>query len=191
MEKEDLRVRKTKRALYDAFVELLSKKAFEEITVDELCKYAEIRRATFYKHYTDKFDFLTAFTRALRDRFDRTIWNAPSFDTTSKYYVAYAKRIVGYISEHEGVFSNIINSNICHVMIAIILEQNYKDTIERLENSVSAGMRLCASVETVASMCAGGVASTIYNWFANGKNKSSDRLAEEIGSVIQSILGNR
>ena len=73
-EKEDLRVRKTKKALFDAFIKLLSQKPFDEITVNELCDEAGVRRATFYKHYSDKFDFLTAYVRLLRDRIDRMIW---------------------------------------------------------------------------------------------------------------------
>ena len=46
--KEDLRVKKTKRALTLAFIELLKVKHFEDITINELCEKAEIRRATFY-----------------------------------------------------------------------------------------------------------------------------------------------
>lgn len=188
-EKEDLRVRKTKKALHMAFLDLLSHKTFEEITINELCEAAGVRRATFYKHYDDKFSFLTAFTRALRDRFDKTIWKAPNFSNPTKYYVDYAKRIVGYISENEQAVQNIIKSNLFHIVISIILEQNYNDTKERLSQSVGTGMHLCASVETVSAMCTGGVASAIYHWLTEGKKKSPEALAEEIGAVIQSTLG--
>jgi AcrR family transcriptional regulator len=68
--KDDLRVRRTKKALNEAFIKLLSEKPFEDITINELCDTAGVRRATFYKHYSDKFGFLTAYTRALRDKFD-------------------------------------------------------------------------------------------------------------------------
>ena len=85
--KEDLRVRKTKKALSDAFISLLQEKRFEEITINELCEKAEIRRATFYKHYTDKFHFLARFTRSLRDQFDVSFWDSDKPDTTPEYYV--------------------------------------------------------------------------------------------------------
>ena len=58
--KEDLRVRKTKKALFDAFMSLLAKKPYEDITINELCDAADVRRATFYKHYSDKVSFVTA-----------------------------------------------------------------------------------------------------------------------------------
>ena len=57
-------------------VKLMQEKSFEDITVNELCDEAGVRRATFYKHYTDKFDFLSAYIGAQRDDFDKTVWNS-------------------------------------------------------------------------------------------------------------------
>lgn len=57
-EKYDLRIVKTRKALFDAFLELVSEKPFDAITVNEICKRALVRRATFYNHFADKYDFL-------------------------------------------------------------------------------------------------------------------------------------
>ena len=62
-QKMDLRIRKTYKALKDTFLELLSEKKFEDITVNELCERAMVRRATFYKHFADKYDFFAFFIR--------------------------------------------------------------------------------------------------------------------------------
>ena len=56
--KTDLRVLKTKQALRNSFIDLIREKTFESITVNELCDQAMVRRATFYKHYADKYDFV-------------------------------------------------------------------------------------------------------------------------------------
>ncbi len=53
----DRRQRKTREAIFNAFIQLLSKKDFEHITVGEIIKYADIGRATFYSHFETK-DFL-------------------------------------------------------------------------------------------------------------------------------------
>lgn len=63
-EKTDLRIRKTYKALCDAFVTILEKKRFDDLTVNELCDEAMIRRATFYKHFADKYDFFFFFLSA-------------------------------------------------------------------------------------------------------------------------------
>lgn len=56
MNKNDLRVVKTKAGIRKAFVELLAEKSFEEITVKDILERAVINRTTFYRHYTDKFE---------------------------------------------------------------------------------------------------------------------------------------
>ncbi len=53
----DRRQRKTREAIFGAFIELLSKKDFERITVGEIIDSADIGRATFYSHFETK-DFL-------------------------------------------------------------------------------------------------------------------------------------
>lgn len=182
--KEDLRVRKTKRALFDAFMRLVGEKTIDEITVNELCEAADIRRATFYKHYSDKYDFLTAYTGFLRDNFDSIMRKSGKPTLTADYYVAYAKRIVGFITENEVAIDNIYKSNLFPAVMSTIVEQNYKDTCDRLRVSVADGMKISASVEVTASMCAGGVATTIYHWLRGGKKMSPDELAEQIGAVV-------
>ncbi|WP_137630016.1 TetR family transcriptional regulator [Secundilactobacillus hailunensis] len=52
----DLRVLKTKRAIQDAFVDLVLTEGFERVTVSGLARRAMINRQTFYTHYLDKYD---------------------------------------------------------------------------------------------------------------------------------------
>lgn len=187
--KEDLRVRRTKKALFDAFKVLLNQSTIDDITINELCDAAGIRRATFYKHYSDKFDFLTAYTGFLRDNFDHVMRKAGKPTLTTDYYVSYAKRIVGFITENEVAIDNIFKSNLFPVVMSTIVEQNYKDTCERLRASVASGsMKLNASVEVTASMCAGGVARTIYQWFRDGKKIDADELADQIAIVVAAAI---
>ena len=53
----DLRIQKTYAALTREFTALLKLKRFEQITVKELCDAAMVRTATFYNHFSDKYEF--------------------------------------------------------------------------------------------------------------------------------------
>ena len=53
----DRRQRKTREAIFNAFILLLSKKNYNNITVGEIIEVADIGRATFYSHFETK-DFL-------------------------------------------------------------------------------------------------------------------------------------
>lgn len=52
----DLRVKRTKKNIKDAFLELRKKKSIERISVKELSETAMINKATFYLHYKDIYD---------------------------------------------------------------------------------------------------------------------------------------
>ena len=53
----DRRQKKTREAILRAFIDLLSKKHYEKITVGEIIDLANVGRATFYAHFETK-DFL-------------------------------------------------------------------------------------------------------------------------------------
>lgn len=58
MEKENQRVKLTKRIFKDTLIALLKEKAVHEIKVKELCDKAELNRTTFYKYYENIYDVL-------------------------------------------------------------------------------------------------------------------------------------
>lgn len=52
----DLRVKRTRSNIINAFLKLRSSKPLEKITIKELSEEAQINKATFYLHYKDIYD---------------------------------------------------------------------------------------------------------------------------------------
>jgi AcrR family transcriptional regulator len=61
MEKLDPRVKRTRQLLLDSFQSLLADKNFEAISVQDVAEKAQVNRATFYAHFTDKYALLDYF----------------------------------------------------------------------------------------------------------------------------------
>ena len=57
-EKLDPRVKRTRKYLEQAFIELLTEKGFQSVTVQDITERAEVNRATFYAHFPDKYALL-------------------------------------------------------------------------------------------------------------------------------------
>ena len=55
----DRRIQYTKKVIKETCIELLSEKDITKVSVSELCKKADINRATFYRYYLDIFDLLS------------------------------------------------------------------------------------------------------------------------------------
>ena len=58
MKKIDVRVQRTFNQLMAALMELMTEKGFENLSVSEICDKAGVHRATFYKHFEDKLEFI-------------------------------------------------------------------------------------------------------------------------------------
>jgi AcrR family transcriptional regulator len=57
-EPTDLRIRRTHKFLQEALIDLITERGFEAITVGDIAERAMINRATFYRHYQDKYDLV-------------------------------------------------------------------------------------------------------------------------------------
>ena len=186
--KEDLRIIKTKRKLFDTFMLLLEHKLYDEITVNELCSKANVRRATFYKHFSDKITFATYVIRRLRDNFDEAIWKKDNAGYTAEYYTAYAGASVEYFDTHEAVVNNILNAPSAGEILSLIVTVNQKDTQIRLTESLELGLTLPSSADVVASILIGGACSILYNWLKQNKNQNKDNLKENLCSCICAVF---
>jgi len=69
-EKEDPRVRRTRKLLVEALGELLTEKRFRAISVQDITQRAEVNRVTFYGHFPDKYAILEYW---LREQFQQQI----------------------------------------------------------------------------------------------------------------------
>ncbi len=57
-ERSDIRVTRTYNQLINGLIILLKEKCFDDVSVMEICEASGVHRATFYKHFNDKFEFL-------------------------------------------------------------------------------------------------------------------------------------
>ena len=66
----DRRVRRTRKLLHDAFLELVIEKGYEKTTIQDILDRADVGRSTFYVHYRDKEALLTASFDGMRDQLE-------------------------------------------------------------------------------------------------------------------------
>ncbi|MGW9529023.1 TetR/AcrR family transcriptional regulator [Paenibacillus terrae] len=52
----DRRIQKSRQAIIDAFMRLMSEKEFERITINQIAEEANVNRGTVYLHFADKYD---------------------------------------------------------------------------------------------------------------------------------------
>ncbi|MGW5349032.1 TetR/AcrR family transcriptional regulator [Streptomyces sp. NPDC004031] len=65
---ENVRVRRTRKLLRDALIELIEERGFDRVTVGEICARAMVSRAAFYRSHRDKYQLVeTIFDEAVEE----------------------------------------------------------------------------------------------------------------------------
>lgn len=113
MKKVDLRVQKTHKQLLETFLVLMGEKSFDELSVSEICDRAEVHRATFYKHFKDKYEFLNfCFESYLSQmKFSAAEKNLPTAGNIKDSFMSIIVQVFEYISENRAVFSVICSDD--------------------------------------------------------------------------------
>src|ERR1700721_1374247 len=99
-ENTDPRILRSRQMLMEALLRLLTRKEFDDISIQEIADESTLNRATFYLHYPDKNALLQAMTAArFRDLIAR---RGLSFTNCDGALRAIALGVCDYLSETAG-----------------------------------------------------------------------------------------
>ena len=122
----DLRIKKTYRALFEAFTELLEEHRFEDVTVAMLCDRAMIRRTTFYKHFRDKNDYFAFYIDELMSGLPQKRADADGAegaeDVRALRHEVFADAM-DLILAHEQLMDNILASSMSGMLTSMICDR--------------------------------------------------------------------
>ena len=102
----DRRTLKTKKAIFQAFSELLKEKELRKITVQEIVDKADISRVTFYKYYLDVYDLYDKIESELL-----TNIGLITLQLSDKPYDNFFKEIINYIYNNRATFDMVFSPN--------------------------------------------------------------------------------
>lgn len=104
--KTDRRTLKTRKAICEAFAELLTVKDLHKITVQEIADKADINRVTFYKHYLDVYDLYDKIEEEVLIELGILILRL-----NEQRDDAFYSCLIEYIFEHKSIFKMMFSPN--------------------------------------------------------------------------------
>jgi AcrR family transcriptional regulator len=168
-------------------MKLLESKRFEEITIHELCENAMVRRATFYKHFTDKYDFFQFFISDLKSKFEKDSILYRQEGRLLEYYLSVTRKLIYFLDEHEKMVQHILESNMLATLFNILTAQIMTAVKEKLNEYTASGNTLPASPEILASFFTGGLLNTLQHWQINKNTISEEQLIQELENVVNAF----
>lgn len=131
-QKEDLRVIKTKRNLYDGLLKLMKDKPFEEIKVSDICQISLTNRSTFYDHFNDKYELLAAFIQTLKDELTKKLEENHDLKTPKEYYMKMIGLLFDHIEENRMIYASIVKNNNHSIAYDMLQDTLIKDVENHL-----------------------------------------------------------
>lgn len=184
----DLRIKKTYRALFDAFTELLEEHRFEDLTVAMLCERAMIRRTTFYKHFRDKNDYFAFYVDELMSGLPQKRTGkggAVSADDVRVLRHEVFADAMDMILAHEQLMDNILESSMSGMLTSMICDRIAHSIRERVMSTLDEGALAPVSLETTSEFIAGGIIRLFTNWWESGHDLES---RPEIADVVDALF---
>ena len=183
-EKMDLRIRKTYLALHNAFMELLTEKRFEELTVNELCDRAMIRRTTFYKHFADKYEYFTFYIKEVCATFQDRLAPDVSEGEVEAYLLHMCRQLVRFMKQHDRLVQNIKTSSMFPMLLSILLEQISYDISLVFRRAGSENMDK-TKIEGIAAFYAGGLTNTLFQYLKRDDSIEEEPFIELIAKLLK------
>lgn len=186
LNKNDLRVKKTKNALYNTLMELMKAKSFEEIKVSDICNAALINRSTFYAHYNDKYELLKDAIDNLKNSLIEELNKNVKTSNTKEYYLEMISILLNHIEEKRSIYQQIMLNNRNSIMVDIlydVLDHDITSKIKKTKREKIPG-------EIIAKFYIGAVFNVGLIFLKNEKKYSKQEILEYLNRLIPDDFDN-
>jgi AcrR family transcriptional regulator len=171
----DLRVRRTRKLLWEALVAEMAERPFEEISVKDICERAMVHRTTFYAHYEDKYALLE---QGIRQMIEELAPQA-GHQAPGAYSVAqpppYFVRVFEQAAEHQGFYRLMVCGE-GNAQFQRLVRQSIIDVA--LATVAPGNERLAVAMTMHAHYMAGAVLGLLDWWLENGMPLTPFQMAQ-------------
>jgi AcrR family transcriptional regulator len=175
----DPRILRSRQMLMDALTELLAKKAFEDISVQEIADHASLNRATFYLHYPDKTALLQAVSAT---RFNQLIARRGlAFSDCDGALRAIALGVCDYLAETAGCPSYLAKLPLEGSIIPVVEDMFRK-------GGQSHEVRPGTDRALLATTAAWAVFGAARQWYQTVDRMPAEEMAEKIEAMVKPIF---
>lgn len=182
-EKNDLRVIKTKKLLYNTLEELMKEHSFEEIKVSDICTHALVNRSTFYAHYSDKYELLSEYIKTVKESIINELSKNGSENHTKDYYMDMLKLLLDYIEVKKSDYAAILVNNKNSIVTDILYDAINRDIIKQIDmmnkNDIPS--------EIVSKFYLGAIYNVCLDWISS-KKYTKEQIMEYFEKLIPSEL---
>lgn len=174
--KPDRRVARTKKAIKNAFAELMAEKEISEITVKDIAETADVNRKTFYNYYNSVYDIVNEIENELVLAFDSVLSNIDFKQEMQNPYGIFEK-LTDIINQDFDFYSRLMKMN----HNANLMQKLYVALKDRMKTSFLSQTEIEESqLNIVVNYMISGMLSVYQSWFNSDRAESIEELSKTV-----------
>ena len=172
----DIRVRRTYNQLTEALIRLLAHKNFDDLTVLEICTEANVHRATFYKHFVDKHDFLNCcFKMKLAELDFEKSDKEFSIEQMNEICMKMVAKVISFIEDNKEFVSCVSSEHYSSSFTNALSDAIAEFIIEQIQSKASFSEKLGYNLQLMAYYYSGAIVS-LARWWSTSENVCPKRM---------------
>lgn len=178
--KLDRRVVKTKRAIRNAFAELLTQKDINEITIKDIADTADINRKTFYNYYSGIHQVVDEIEDEIISALNELVGEIDFRRDLEDPYHLYAK-ITATINNDIDFYSRLMTVNSNANLVTKIIDA----LKEKVKASFSAQISIDSeTLDIMTEYVFSGMLAVYRNWFNSSRESSMEDISRKVSMLI-------
>lgn len=184
----DPRALQTRLVLQRALMELVCKQDFDTVTVAKIATEAGKNRATFYKHYRDKYELMSDCMLGWLDTYCRQLEVTPPSDLEAALPVLVTD-IVEHYMEHRRFYLAVLDHArlpAFHSLFTRTLQRHFAQLIARMGER--GGFGGVEATEKLAVFISYACFGALLDWLDHGEPRSTKQHCEAISQLMLKLL---
>ena len=181
-ENVDPRIKRTLTMLSQAFTDVVSKKGFRNVTVQDITEVAGVNRTTFYLHFPDKFALLDYNVGQLfRLELEKRMLNLCQYNPQNLHSLI--------ISVAEFIMFSNSNCKSNDSQFEVLVELQVKKQVQQLIQTWGEMTTFQVDARTASIAVSWAIYGLAQDWSHDKNRSSAETLASEIQPMITALLG--
>ena len=178
--KVDRRVLKTKRAICNAFAELLSKKELNDITIKNVADLADVDRKTVYNYYSGIHEILDEIENKVVASYEKIIAEIDLKKGLENPYNIF-NTLTSVLSSNLDFYSHLLKINTNSQLVVKIVTA-LKNRVQ--ETFLKQGIFPKDKVNLISTFIVSGMLSAYQFWFNTGMTQPIEEFSKDVSSLV-------
>lgn len=172
----DRRVRKTREALYSAFVALIVERGYDSTSVQDIIDAADVGRTTFYAHFKSKDELLKFGFGRLCDELSTVLAGESSSGAWS-----FVEPLLVHARSHTGLYRALLSGS-----GGRLAEQEFQSIVEEM---VAGELGRDRTSRLLVAMLSGALIAGIRGWVDTGATERPSHVADTFRTLARITQG--